>query len=387
MLDKNQNANELAAAMKTINLAATSRWVIKVGSSLVTNNGSNLDITAMRQWADELSKVRELRKELVLVSSGSVAEGMRRLKWQTRPHELHKLQAAAAVGQMGLVQAYESCFQTHGIHTAQVLLTHEEVKNRRQYLNAKNTLRTLLDLEVLPVINENDTIATDEICFGDNDNLAAMVANIISADLLIILTDQAGLFDKNPNEFNDANLVKIINANDTSVDAMAGGSASQLGRGGMITKIQAARRAARSGTITIIASGREKGVLQRIAQGENVGTILLPDKKPLAARKQWLASQLRIKGKLVIDDGAIEVLKEQGRSLLPVGVVEVHGQFNRGDLVNCVSSQGNEIARGLINYSAEETRKIIGEATGNIEAILGYIDKPELIHRDDLVLL
>ncbi len=368
-------------------LTETKRWVIKVGSSLVTDNGKSLNLTAIKQWADQLSELKALGKELVLVSSGSVAEGMRRLEWKQRPNALHELQAAAAVGQMGLIQAYESSFQKHDIKTAQILLTHDNVKNRQQYLNAKSTLRTLLRYGVLPVINENDTIATDEIRFGDNDNLAAMVANIIEADLLIILTDQSGLFDKDPRVNKDAQLITCANANDPDLDNMAGDTAGKFGRGGMITKVQAARRAARSGTMTVIASGHDELVLQKIAQGDSIGTLLTPDRKPMAARKQWLAGQLQVKGKLIIDDGAIDVLKKKGKSLLPVGVSAVEGNFQRGDLVACVSQSGKEIARGLVNYNNHESERIMGQATKAIESILGYIDEPELIHRDDLVVL
>jgi len=368
-------------------IANSKRWVVKVGSSLVTDNGKSLNLCAIANWADQLSQLREIDKEIVLVSSGAVAEGMRRLGWSRRPHALNKLQAAAAVGQMGLVQAYESSFQKHNIHTAQVLLTHEENKNRQQYLNAKSTLRTLLEYKVLPVINENDTIATDELRFGDNDNLAAMVANIIEADLLIILTDQDGLFDKDPRHDQTAELITCANASDPALDQMAGGSGSELACGGMATKIQAARRAARSGTTTIIASGLSDNVLLKIASGDSVGTLLMPDKKPMAARKQWLAGQLQAKGKLVIDQGAIQALTKKGKSLLSVGVIKVEGQFKRGDLVICVSAQGKEIARGLINYNAEETAKIKGKATSLVESILGYIDEAELIHRDDLVIV
>lgn len=363
------------------------RWVIKVGSSLVTDNGRVLNLAAIDHWADQIAALQKLGKEIVLVSSGAVAEGMRRLGWKKRPHALHELQAAAAVGQMGLVQAYESSFQRHNIHTAQILLTHEEIKNRQQYLNAKSTLRTLITLGVIPVINENDTVATEEIKLGDNDNLAAMVANLVEADLLVILTDQEGLYDKDPRTHKDAQLIRRTSADDQGLDAMAGGSPGEFGRGGMVTKIQAARRAARSGTMTIIASGRQDKVLQCLAQGDGLGTLLIPEQKPLAARKQWLAGQLQVRGKLVLDQGAVKVLRTEGKSLLPVGVKLVEGDFRRGDLVVCVGPDGSEVARGLVNYDALETARIMGKATREIESILGYIDEPELIHRDDLVLV
>jgi glutamate 5-kinase len=322
----------------------------------------------------------------VLVSSGAVAEGMMRLGWNVRPRALFEQQAAAAVGQMGLVEAYESCFQKHEIHTAQVLLTHDDLSNRQRYLNARSTLRSLLDLGVVPVVNENDTVVTDEIRFGDNDTLGALVANLVEADTLIILTDQEGLFDRDPRTHSDAQLVREASANDESLEQMVGGMGS-LGRGGMLTKLRAARLAARSGAATVITHGRTDDVLTRLHQGEDMGTYLQPGQVPLLARKRWLAGHLQVRGKLVLDDGAVKVLRESGRSLLPVGVTAVDGQFNRGEAVICVDTLGHEIARGLVNYNAEETRKIMGHPSSEVESILGYVDEPELIHRDNLVLV
>jgi len=362
------------------------RWVIKIGSSLLTNEGSGLAVEAISDWVAQIAGLRAAGREVVLVSSGAVAEGMSRLGWQRRPHALHELQAAAAVGQMGLVQAYESRFQVFGLHTAQVLLTHEDLADRQRYLNARSTLRTLLRLGVIPVINENDTVATEEIRFGDNDTLSALVANLVEADLLVLLTDQGGMYDDDPRKRPDAQLIAEAPAADSSLDDMAQGSGGALGRGGMLTKVRAARRAARSGAMTLIAAGREPAILRRIADGEPVGTRLYPSSKPLAARKQWLAGQLQLRGRLLLDDGAVRVLHSAGKSLLPVGVLGVQGSFERGDLVACIGPQGEEVARGLVNYSSTEAARIIGQSSSRIEAILGYIDEPELIHRDNLVL-
>lgn len=368
-------------------LGRSKRWIVKIGSALLTNDGRGLDRAAIEAWVEQLAQLRLQGLELILVSSGAVAEGMNRLGWSRRPHAIHELQAAAAVGQMGLVQAYESCFQRHGLHTAQVLLTHEDLADRSRYLNARSTLRTLLRLGVVPVVNENDTVATDEIRFGDNDTLAALVANLVEGDLLVILTDQAGLYDCDPRQHPDACLVPEAQAGDVRLETMAGAAGGGLGRGGMLTKVRAAARAARSGTSTIIASGREAQVLNRIAAGEAVGTLLGANKEPLAARKQWLAGQLKVQGRLHLDAGAVRVLREAGRSLLPVGVTEVDGDFERGELVACVGPDGMEVARGLVNYSAEESRRIMGQPSERIEQLLGYVDEPELIHRDDFVLL
>jgi glutamate 5-kinase len=367
-------------------LTNSKRWVVKIGSALLTADGRGLDREAIADWVAQLAALRGQGIEVVLVSSGAVAEGMMRLGWDRRPSALFEQQAAAAVGQMGLVQAYESCFQQHGIHTAQVLLTHEDLSDRQRYLNARSTLRALLDLGVVPVVNENDTVVTDEIRFGDNDTLGALVANLVEADTLVILTDQDGLFDKNPREHSDAKLISEARASDESLEAMVG-EAGALGRGGMLTKLRAARLAARSGSATLIAFGREAGVLGKLQRGEAVGTFLVPDREPVVARKQWLAGQLQLRGQLVLDDGAVKVLREAGRSLLPVGVVEVKGDFHRGAAVACIDGQGREIARGLVNYSAEESRKIMGRPTAELESVLGYVDEPELIHRDNLVLV
>jgi len=367
-------------------LANSRRWVIKIGSSLVTDEGRGLDIEAIANWAEQIAKLGEQGKEILLVSSGAVAEGMARLGWHTRPHAVHELQAAAAVGQMGLVQSYESCFKKHGLHTAQILLTHDDLSSRRRYLNARSTLRTLLDLRTIPIINENDTVATDEIRFGDNDTLAALVANLVEADVLIILTDQQGLFTADPNKNPDAELILQGMANDPAFQKMAGPSSGHLGQGGMSTKISAAQRAARSGTATLITSGRSPNALTRIADNEPLGTLLLPDREPIAARKQWLAGHLKTSGTLQLDEGAAKVLKKSGKSLLAVGVTSVSGNFVRGEMVTCLAPDGHEIARGLVNYNAIEAAKIKGRPSKEIESILGYIDEPELIHRDNLII-
>jgi glutamate 5-kinase len=368
-------------------LKDSKRWVVKIGSALLTADGQGLDRDAIRGWVEQMARLRAQGIELVLVSSGAVAEGMMRLGWVRRPQALHELQAAAAVGQMGLVQAYESDFQRHGVHTAQVLLTHDDLSHRQRYLNARSTLRSLLQLQVVPVVNENDTVVTDEIRFGDNDTLGALVANLVEADTLIILTDQAGLFDKDPRAHGDARLVHEARASDAALEAMVGGSAGTLGRGGMLTKLRAARLAARSGTATVIAYGREPAVLERIAACEQVGSFLYPDQGAQAARKQWLAGHLQLRGRLTLDDGAVRVLRESGRSLLPVGVVTVQGDFDRGEVVACVDGAGREVARGLVNYGAADARRIMGRPSSELEAVLGYVDEPELIHRDNLVLV
>ena len=368
-------------------IATAKTLVVKVGSSLVTDEGRGLDAAAIARWAAQIAKLRELGRRSILVSSGAIAEGMQRLRWTKRPSAMHELQAAAAVGQMGLVQGYESCFREHGLHTAQVLLTHADMADRQRYLNARSTLRTLLRLGVIPVINENDTVVTDEIKFGDNDTLAALVTNLVEADALIILTDQAGLYEVDPRKHADAALVQEAEAADPRLEAMAGGTGSALARGGMLTKVLAARRAARSGAHTVIASGREPDVLVRLVQGERIGTLLTAQTVPLAARKQWLADHLTVSGQLRLDAGAVKALMRDGKSLLPVGVTEVAGEFQRGEVVVCVDPGGREVARGLANYSAEETRRIMRRPSSEIEAILGYVDEPELIHRDNLVLL
>jgi glutamate 5-kinase len=360
--------------------------VVKVGSSLVTNEGRGLDGSAIARWAAQIAQLTELGRQTILVSSGAIAEGMQRLAWVRRPHAMHELQAAAAVGQMGLVQGYESAFRQHGLHTAQILLTHADMADRERYLNARSTLRTLLRLGVIPVINENDTVVTDEIKLGDNDTLGALVTNLVEADVLIILTDQAGLYDADPRRVASASLVRQADALDPRLEAMAGGSGSTLGKGGMLTKVLAAKRAARSGAHTVIASGREPDVLVRLAKGEHIGTLLTAATVPLAARKQWLADHLTVSGELRLDAGAVKALVKDGKSLLPIGVLDAHGSFQRGELVGCIDPQGREVARGLVNYSADETRRIMRRPSSDIEALLGYVDEPELIHRDNLVL-
>jgi glutamate 5-kinase len=362
------------------------RIVIKIGSSLLTDNGRGLDREAIASWVKQIAELAGQGKQVLLVSSGSVVEGMARLGWKTRPQSLCDLQAAASVGQMGLVQTYESLFQAYQLHTAQILLTHEDLSDRKRYLNARATLLSLLKLKVIPVINENDTVATDEIRFGDNDTLAALVANLVEADVLIILTDQDGLYDKNPVYHDDALLIDQAGANDTALAAMATGSDSQLGRGGMITKIQAAKLASRSGSATIIAFGRENNVITRLLAAEKLGTLLIASDEPLLARKRWLA-QLKVNGKIVIDDGAVKVLEQSGKSLLPIGVETSLGNFKRGELVVCIDRSGKEIARGLVNYNSDEVQLIKCKSTQRIEELLGYAGEPELIHRDNLVLM
>jgi len=368
-------------------IAEARTLVIKVGSSLVTDEGRGLDVSAIARWAEQVAKLRAMGRRVIVVSSGAIAEGMKRLGWQRRPHALHELQAAAAVGQMGLAQCYESCFREHGLATAQVLLTHADMTDRHRYLNARSTLRTLLDLGVVPVINENDTVVTDEIKFGDNDTLAALVTNLVEADALVILTDQHGLFEADPRRDPSAKIVSEASALDPRLERIAGGIGSGIARGGMITKVLAARRAARSGAHTAIASGREPGVLVRIANGEAIGTLLSAETLPLAARKQWLADHLTVAGRLRLDAGAVRALMQDGKSLLPIGVVSVAGAFERGEVVACEDAEGREIARGLANYGATEARQIVRRPSSEIEAILGYVDEPELIHRDNLVLL
>ena len=369
-------------------LAKSKCLVVKVGSSLVTNEGQGLDTVAIAQWADQIARLKLLGKQVVLVSSGAIAEGMQRLGWKKRPHALHELQAAAAVGQMGLVQVYETCFRKHQLHTAQILLTHEDLSDRKRYLNARSTLRTLLALNVIPVINENDTVVTDEIKFGDNDTLAALVTNLLEADVLVIMTDQKGLYSADPRKDASAILIQEARAGDAALEQIAGGAGSALGRGGMLTKILAAKRAARSGAHTLIAWGREPDVLVRLAQGEVIGTQLIADEtNKIAARKKWLADHLQVRGRLMLDAGAARALRDEGKSLLPIGVHDLSGEFERGEVVTCIDPSGAEIARGLVNYSAQETRKILKKPSSEIETILGYVDEAELIHRDSLVLL
>lgn len=367
-------------------LAQGRRWVVKIGSALLTADGRGLDMVAMAAWVRQMVALRQAGVELVLVSSGAVAEGMVRMGLAARPESVHQLQACAAIGQMGLVQAYESHFREHGLRTAQVLLTHDDLADRRRYLNARSTLRTLVGWQVLPVINENDTVATDEIRFGDNDTLAALVANLIEADTLVILTDQEGMFDRDPRHDPEAVLLPEVQAMDERLLAMAGGGGT-FGRGGMLTKIRAARLAARSGCATVIASGRGEDILVRLRRGDVLGTLLLPEQDRLAARKQWLAAHLQHAGRLVLDAGAVRALRDGRKSLLPVGVKKVEGNFLRGEVVACVDEQGVQVAVGLVNYSAGEAARIAGQTSDRIEALLGYVDEAELMHRDNLVVL
>jgi glutamate 5-kinase len=368
-------------------VASARRVVVKVGSSLVTGDGRGLDQEAISLLARQISELRAQGKQVLLVSSGAIAEGMQRLGWARRPQQVHELQAAAAVGQMGLAQAYEASFRAHGVQTAQILLTHADLADRARYLNARSTLFTLLGLAVVPVINENDTVVTDEIKLGDNDTLGALVTNLVEADVLVILTDQAGLYSADPRRDPSASLLSDVIAGDPALEAMAGGTGSEIARGGMLTKVLAAKRAARSGANTVIASGREPDVLIRLARGEAVGTSFAAATAVLTARKQWLADHLQTKGRIVVDDGAARALASGGRSLLPIGVVGVQGEFQRGDVIACVDGTGREIARGLVNYSSAQTRRIARRPTAEIESILGFIEEPELIHRDNLVLL
>ena len=366
---------------------AAQRVIIKVGSSLVTNEGKGLDRAAIVRWGKEIAALRSLGKEVVLVSSGAIAEGMKRLGWAKRPVHMNELQAAAAVGQMGLAQMYESVFADFGLATAQVLLTHEDLADRKRYLNARSTLQTLLQLGVVPIINENDTVATDDIKVGDNDTLGALVANLIDADCLIILTDQSGLYTADPRKDPNATLLMQVTAGDAALEALAGGAGSSIGKGGMITKVLAAKRAASTGTSTIVASGREHNVLARLAQGEFVGTQFNATAQRLAARKQWLVDHLQLRGSVKLDAGATKALVADGKSLLPIGVVEVSGDFERGEVIAILSHQGSEVARGLVNYSASEARLIMRKSSSDIQAVLGFVEESELVHRNNMVLL
>ena len=363
------------------------RLIVKVGSSLVTNDGRGLDHAAIAKWAAQIAQLRALGKEVVLVSSGAIAEGMQRLGFERRPTGIHHLQACAAVGQMGLAQIYETSFSAHGLRTAQVLLTHADLADRERYLNARSTLFALLQFGVVPIINENDTVVTDEIKFGDNDTLGALVANLIDADALIILTDQKGLYSADPRSNPDARFVHEGRAGDFALEAMAGGAGSSIGRGGMLTKILAAKRAATSGAHTVIAWGREDDVLTRLAAGEAIGTRLTAQTAQLTARKQWMADHLQTAGRVVLDDGAVQKVTGEGKSLLPIGVIEVSGEFGRGAVITCVSAAGLAIARGISNYTSSEARRIMRRPSSEILAILGFVEEPELIHRDNLVLL
>jgi glutamate 5-kinase len=375
-----------SAPMNSV-IQKANRIIVKVGSSLVTNDGRGLDHAAIARWAEQISALHNLGKEVVLVSSGAIAEGMLRLGFDKRPTDIHELQACAAVGQMGLAQIYETSFRAHGLGTAQVLLTHADLADRERYLNARSTLTTLLRFGVVPIINENDTVVTDEIKFGDNDTLGALVANLIEADALVILTDQRGLFNADPRKDPTAYLIAEGKAGDPALEAMAGGAGSSLGRGGMLTKILAAKRAAGSGADTVIAWGREDEVLTRLANGEAIGTQLLAQTGRMTARKQWMADHLQTAGKVLIDAGAVAKLSKEGKSLLPIGVVQVVGEFGRGAVITCLAEDGTPVARGITNYNSAEARRIMRKPSAEIETILGFLEGPELIHRDNLVLI
>ncbi len=366
-------------------VADSQRLVVKVGSSLVTNQGKGIDRTAVKEWSAQIAQLHQQGKQVVLVSSGAIAEGIVRLGWPRRPTAMHELQAAAAVGQMGLIQAYEVAFAEHGIRTAQVLLTHEDLADRTRYLNARSTLYTLLNLGVVPIVNENDTVITDEIRLGDNDTLGALVTNLIEANTLVILTDQSGLYSADPRSNPDATFISHAQAGDPALEAMAGGAGSSVGTGGMITKILAAKRAANSGGDTIIASGHENQVLVRLSQGECIGTELRAELPIQSARQRWLSSHLRVRGKVRLDAGAVKALTADHKSLLAIGVTEVIGDFNRGDVVACIDEAGVELSRGLINYSSIDTRRIMGSPSHAIAELLGSMSDAELIHRDNMV--
>ncbi|NYT65729.1 glutamate 5-kinase [Alcaligenaceae bacterium] len=376
-----------ASATPVSSVATAKRLVVKVGSSLVTNEGRGIDLDAVAQWAHQIAGLHSQGRQMVLVSSGAIAEGMARLGWPRRPNAMHELQAAAAVGQMGLIQAYEVAFARHGIRTAQILLTHEDLADRHRYLNARSTLYTLLGLGVVPIVNENDTVVTDEIRLGDNDTLGALVTNLIEAETLIILTDQSGLYSADPRKNPDAQLIAVGQAGDPTLEAMSGGSGSSIGTGGMLTKVLAAKRAANSGGHTVIASGREPDVLLRLGQGEPIGTELRASIPVRSARQRWLANHLRLRGRITLDKGAVDALTHDHKSLLAIGVTAVEGEFERGDVVACVDEHGVECGRGLINYSAADTRRIKGQASKRIADILGSMSDQELMHRDNMVFI
>lgn len=367
-------------------LRAARRIVVKVGSSLVTNEGRGLDEAAIEQWSAQLATLVKSGRELIMVSSGAIAEGMKRLGWKTRPKMINELQAAAAVGQMGLVQMYETKLREQEVGSAQVLLTHADLADRERYLNARSTLLTLLEHGVVPVINENDTVVNDEIKFGDNDTLGALVANLVDADLLVILTDQKGLYSADPRKHPDAEFIHVARAGDPRLEDMAGGAGSRVGTGGMITKILAAKRAAGSGASTVIAWGREPDALLRLSSGEPIGTLLIAQTPKQQARKQWMADQLQLRGHVTVDEGAADKIVAEGKSLLPIGMVSVSGEFSRGDVIAIRNAQGQELARGLANYSAGEARLLCRKSTNAVEGLLGYAAEPEMIHRDNLVL-
>ena len=362
------------------------RIVVKVGSSLVTNEGRGLDEQAIGEWCRQLSALVRDGREVIMVSSGAIAEGMKRLGWTARPQELHELQAAAAVGQMGLAHMYETKLRENGLRSAQVLLTHADLADRERYLNARSTLLTLLTHGVLPVINENDTVVNDEIKFGDNDTLGALVANLVEADALIILTDQKGLYTADPRRDPAATFVHEARAGDAKLEEMAGGAGSSIGKGGMITKILAAKRAAGSGASTVIAWGREPDALLRLTQGEAIGTLLVAQTQKQQARKQWMADHLQLRGSVTIDGGAVSKLKSDGSSLLPIGMTGVDGDFSRGEVIAILDNQGQEVARGLANYAAAEARLLCRKPSSQMSELLGYAAEPEMVHRDNLVL-
>ena len=368
-----------------IDADAARNWVVKVGSALLTDHGTGISADALDEWCRQIAALSTAGKRVVLVSSGAVAEGCRRLGFDVRPRTIHELQAAAAVGQSGLIEAYEQAFRRYERRIALVLLTHDDLADRERYLNARTTLTTLLDLGVVPIVNENDSVATDEIKLGDNDTLAGMVTSLLSADLLVLLTDREGFHEADPRTHPDAPIVREAAAGDKRLDAMAGAVAGSLGRGGMVTKLAAARSAARSGAHTVIAHGRSPDVLLRLARGERIGTLLTADLAPLDARKRWIAGQLRARGELRVDAGASHAIIHRGVSLLPAGVTDANGEFRRGDMVRVLDPDGVEIAKGLANYDAVETRKLIGRNSADIEAVLGYVDEPEVVHRDNLV--
>lgn len=372
--------------MNRIDLKKSKRWVIKIGSALLTDDGKGLNTQALSQWVAQMATLNSRGIEVVLVSSGSIAEGMTRLGWHERPTALNELQAAAALGQMGLIQAYESQFSVFDLHTAQILMTHDDLSNRKRYLNIKSTIETLLKYNVVPIINENDTVVTDEICFGDNDTLAALTANLISADVLVILTDQNGLYTENPRENPEASLISEVQVSSREIEAMASSEGGRLGKGGMYTKVMAAKCAARSGTATLIASGREKNILPKLLNGDVLGTLLVPDLEPLTAHQQWLAGHLQVKGSLVLNESAVAMIQHSGQSLLPFGVASQTGDFQRGDMVVCYDELGQEVARGLVNYSASESRQLLGQPCDQVESILGYAGEESLMQGDNMVL-
>ncbi len=385
MATRQDNQNNKAGSARS-EVSSSRRWVIKIGSALLTNDGQSLNSEGIRTWVSQIAALKKAGLEPILVSSGAVAAGMTRLGWKSRPTAMHELQVAAAVGQMGLSQTWQSAFAEFGIETAQVLLTHADLSNRQRYLNARSALTTMVDLGVIPVINENDSVVTDEIRFGDNDTLGALVANLVDADVLVLLTDQTGLYTADPRHNPDAKLVDECRAAEPSLDAMAGETKGSLGRGGMFTKLRAARLAARSGASTVIVGGRIDNVVDRLHQGESLGTLLLPDQERTLARKRWLAGHLQMKGRLIMDAGAVRALRQSGSSLLPVGVRAVEGEFQRGEMVACVDADGLEIARGLVNYSSEDVTRVLGLPSNQMADVLGFTGEAELVHRDNLVL-